>query len=127
VIVRRDLDPDFPGRRFVSPDDLISTLSAGAGIHRDATYGVADLFSFDAGVERQDADPLIRAGTVVNVATTDPDDLTYAVASAPSGSTVVSGTADRAGSSTGARSVSATVAGPTATTTTFSSAAANCG
>ncbi len=122
VIVRRDLDPDFPGRRFVSPDELISTLSAGAGIHRDATYGVADLFSFEAGVERQDADPLIRAGTVMNLASTDPDDITYAVASAPRGSTVVTGTADPAGSSTGAGSVSATVAGPTATTTTFSSA-----
>ena len=122
VIVRRDLDPDFPGRRFVSPDELISTLSAGAGLHRDATYGVADLFSFESGVERQDADPLIRAGSVVNLASTDPDDITYAVSSAPRGSTVVSGTADRTGSPTGAGTVSATVAGPTATTTTFSSA-----
>jgi arabinofuranan 3-O-arabinosyltransferase len=122
VIVRRDLDADFPGRRVVPPDELVATLTASEGIQRDASYGVADLFSFESGAERKGADPLIRGGTAVNVTETDPNDVSYAVASAPSGYTVVSGTGETAGSSsTKTGSTSATVAGPTATTTGFSS------
>lgn len=121
VIVRHDLDASFPGRRFVPPDALAATLTESAGIQHQASYGVADLFAFDAGAERQGADPLIRGGTPVSVSATNPDDIALAVGSAPGGTTVVSGTGGAPGSTTTAGSSSATVAGPTATSTRFTS------
>ncbi|MEO8292919.1 MAG: hypothetical protein ABI635_07235, partial [Actinomycetota bacterium] len=47
VIVRRDLDATFPGRRFVPPDALTTTLRGSAGIQPQGSYGVADLFAVD--------------------------------------------------------------------------------
>ena len=121
VIVRHDLDVSFPGRRFVAPDALAATLASSAGVRHQASYGVADLFEFDAGAVRQGVDPLIRGGTAVRVSATHPDDVTFAVASAPGGSTVVSDPGGAIGSSATTGWIDATVAGPAATTTRFTS------
>jgi arabinofuranan 3-O-arabinosyltransferase len=124
VIVRRDLDPTFPGRQFASPDALVSTLKGSAGIESQGSYGVADLFAFDASGGGQGADPLIRGGTALPVSTTDPGDEMLAVGSAPAGTTVVSDAPGSAGGSDrGPALGNAIVAGPAATTTRFTSGA----
>lgn len=122
VIVRRDLDPHFSTRRFVPPDALAATLTTSEGVHPEDSYGVADLFSFDAGTQAGGADAFIRGGKAVNITSTNPDDITSAVASATSGSTVMT----EAGSITGggpsaAAGSTTTVAGPGSTGTSFTS------
>ncbi|MDP9329034.1 MAG: hypothetical protein M3P11_00045 [Actinomycetota bacterium] len=125
VIVRRDLDPSFPGRHFASPDALASTLSGSAGIRSTGSYGVADLFAFDASAAKQGTDPLIRGGAALQVTTTNPDDLMFAVGSEPPGATVVSiasGGSDQPSESEGPPALAAAlVAGPASTSTRFTS------
>ena len=118
VIVRRDLDESFPGRRFVPPDALTATLSGSEGIRPRGSYGVADLFAFDPDTGSRAPGPLIRNGVAVNVADTNPDDVSFAVGSAPEGTTIVTGIPG-----TGTVSRTATVAGPASTTTRFTSEA----
>jgi arabinofuranan 3-O-arabinosyltransferase len=126
VIVRRDLDPSFPGRHFASPDSLASTLTGSAGIRSQGSYGVADLFAFDATAAKQGTDPLIRGGTPLQVSTTNPDDLMFAVGSAPPGTTIVpvlSGGSGQTSEGEGTPALSAAlVAGPASTRTRFASA-----
>ena len=91
VIVRHDLDPTFPHRHLVSPDRLTAALRSTAMVHPDGSFGVADLYRFDAPATHPGGpDPLIAGGDPVGMSTSDPVDLALASSAAPIGTTLIS-------------------------------------
>lgn len=48
VVVRHDLDRDFPGRSFADPDRIEESLAASPSLRHARSFGVADVYTVDA-------------------------------------------------------------------------------